>query len=131
MMRMKMKMKMKMQMQMQMQMKMRLTATTTVSSPLNLGMYLSARLRSDSLSGLKRHITFTPHSAASPIAPGTASSRQATGRNNREEQPGGTGNNRETMCGRRDKCSFAGQKTDRESPVQTERRVFTGCSSGC
>lgn len=44
-----------------------LTATTTVSSPLNLGMFLSPRPRSASFSGLKRHITFTPHSAASPI----------------------------------------------------------------
>lgn len=47
-----------------------LTATTTVSSPLNFGMYLSPRLRSASFSGLKRHITFTPHtphSAASTI----------------------------------------------------------------
>lgn len=60
-----------------------LTATTTVSSPLNLGMGLSPRLRSASFSGLKRHITFTPHSphsAASTITETeTKQSRDAPG----------------------------------------------------
>lgn len=41
---------------------------TTVSSSLNLGMYLSPRVISASFRGLKRHITLTPHSAASAMA---------------------------------------------------------------
>ena len=45
-----------------------LTVITTVSSSLNLGMYLSPLLISASFRGLKRHITLTPHSAASTMA---------------------------------------------------------------
>lgn len=41
-----------------------LTVIITVSSSLNLGMYLSPLVISDSFSGLNRHITFTPYSAA-------------------------------------------------------------------
>lgn len=48
----------------------RLTAITTVSSSLNLGMYLSPRVISASFSGLKRHITLTPHSDASIMSAG-------------------------------------------------------------
>lgn len=44
-----------------------LTAMTTVSSPWNLAMYLSPRVTSDSLRGLKRHITLMLHSAGSAI----------------------------------------------------------------
>lgn len=44
-----------------------LTAITTVSSPWNLAMYLSPRATSDSLRGLKRHITLMLHSAGSAI----------------------------------------------------------------
>lgn len=44
-----------------------LTAMTTVSSPWNLAMYLSPRATSDSLRGLKRHITLMLHSAGSAI----------------------------------------------------------------
>lgn len=45
-----------------------LTAMSTVSSSLNLGMYLSPRLVSASFSGRKRHMTRTPHSAASIVS---------------------------------------------------------------
>lgn len=44
-----------------------LTAMTTVSSPWNLATYLSPRVTSDSLRGLKRHITLMLHSAGSAI----------------------------------------------------------------
>ena len=40
---------------------------TTVSSPWNLATYLSPRVTSDSLRGLKRHITLMLHSAGSAI----------------------------------------------------------------
>lgn len=53
-----------------------LTATTTVSSPLNLGMNLSPRLRSAPFSGLKRHITFTPHTPHSTASTITAAVRK-------------------------------------------------------
>lgn len=51
-----------------------LTAIITVSSPWNLATYLSPRFTSDSLRGLKRHITLMLHSAGSAIflAAGTA-----------------------------------------------------------
>lgn len=44
-----------------------LTAIITVSSPWNLATYLSPRFTSDSLRGLKRHITLMLHSAGSAI----------------------------------------------------------------
>lgn len=44
-----------------------LTAMTTVSSPWNLAIYLSPRITSESLRGLKRHITLMLHSAGSAI----------------------------------------------------------------
>lgn len=44
-----------------------LTAIMTVSSPWNLAMYLSPRFTSESLRGLKRHITLMLHSAGSAI----------------------------------------------------------------
>lgn len=50
----------------------RLAVMTTVSSSLNLGMYLSPRVISASFRGLKRHITLTPHSAASAMAAAAA-----------------------------------------------------------
>lgn len=44
-----------------------LTAMTTVSSPWNLGIYLSPLVTSELLRGLKRHITLMVHSAGSAI----------------------------------------------------------------
>lgn len=52
---------------------------TTVSSSLNLGIYLSPRVISASFRGLKRHMTLTPHSAASTMAAGDDSNRLQTG----------------------------------------------------
>lgn len=55
-----------------------LTATTTVSSPLNLGVNLSPRLRSASLSGRKRHMTLTPHSPQPAASSITAQEQRTT-----------------------------------------------------
>lgn len=44
-----------------------LTPITTVSSPWNLGMYLSPLVTSELFRGLKRHITLMVHSAGSAI----------------------------------------------------------------
>lgn len=55
-----------------------LTAIITVSSPWNLATYLSPRFTSDSLRGLKRHITLMLHSAGSAIFLATGTASRAT-----------------------------------------------------
>lgn len=64
-----------------------LTDTTTVSSPLNFGMFLSPRFRSASFSGLKRHITFTPHTPPSAASITDKKHRHARGNTHK---PGGS-----------------------------------------
>lgn len=78
-----------------------LAVISTVSSPLNLGMYWSPRRISASFSGLKRHITLTPHSDASTMtaAPLTPPSEIQNGAKKEEKRrPAQSGLQTTALC---------------------------------
>lgn len=104
-----------------------LTAIITVSSPWNLATYLSPRFTSDSLRGLKRHITLMLHSAGSAIflaagAAGREPLPAAQSRGKRREPRGRGREGREARAPQRRAPQAApGSETEALSPAARAR----------
>lgn len=104
-----------------------LTAIITVSSPWNLATYLSPRFTSDSLRGLKRHITLMLHSAGSAIflAAGAAGREPLPAAQSRGKRRKPRGRGREGREGRapqrRAPRAAPGSETEALSPAARAR----------